>query len=354
MRPPRLVLLAAVSSLLLGLASGCSSDDSLVVYTDRDRTYLQPVLDKFAKLNKVTLDVRYGKPAELIDTVGKHSAKDTPAVYFAQDAASLNAVAKQGRFETLADSVRGRVPATFQPADKQWLGVAGREVVFTYNVNRIPVRYLPKTLADVNKPLFHGGVGIVPTEPMFVSLVSAMLVQRGEPATAQFLAAMKANGTQQRPDAKLLVDDVNVHHNIYAGLTTQYPVYRKTLDNGAVIDLQPARIVAFPAGDPGALMTVSGVGVIKHDGDNPLGVKLAEYLVGDSAQQYFAKTFEYPLLPTVAPDKAMPIMTSPKVDIEYLGSNDKAKSMIAAAGLLNLLTTTDALPGPRAPKPRKP
>ena len=60
-------------------------------------------------------------------------------------------------------------------------------------------------------------------------------------------------------------------------------------------------------GDPGGLINVSGVGVLKS-APNPEGAQaFAAYLVGESAQKYFAQeTAEYPLVAGVAPSAEMP------------------------------------------------
>lgn len=91
-------------------------------------------------------------------------------------------------------------------------------------------------------------------------------------------------------------------------------------------------------GDPGGLINVSGVGVLKS-APNPEGAQaFAAYLVGESAQKYFAQeTAEYPLVAGVAPSAEMPPLGDlqpPEVDLSQLDDIEATQELLAQTGLL--------------------
>ena len=91
-------------------------------------------------------------------------------------------------------------------------------------------------------------------------------------------------------------------------------------------------------GDPGGLVNVAGVGVLKS-APNPEGAQaFAAYLVGESAQQYFAEeTTEYPLAAGVAPSAAMPPLSDlqpPAVDLSQLDDIEATQELLVETGLL--------------------
>ena len=63
--------LAAIGILAAGLMAGCggsgsSSDNrSLTIYSGREEEIVQPLFETFEKQTGITLDVRWGKSAEL-------------------------------------------------------------------------------------------------------------------------------------------------------------------------------------------------------------------------------------------------------------------------------------------------
>ncbi len=76
-------------------------------------------------------------------------------------------------------------------------------------------------------------------------------------------------------------------------------------------------------GDPGSLVNVAGVGVLKTADDAEAATKFVDYLLSEDGQRYFSdKTFEYPLVEGVAPPKeTRPLadVHGPDIDLGELG-----------------------------------
>ena len=89
---------------------------------------------------------------------------------------------------------------------------------------------------------------------------------------------------------------------------------------------------------PGDIDQPAGVGILKT-AHNPAGAqKFASYLVGTSAQEYFAtETDEYPLIAGVAANDGMPPLSElnpPAVDLSELDDLEATQEMLVKTGLL--------------------
>jgi len=103
-------------------------------------------------------------------------------------------------------------------------------------------------------------------------------------------------------------------------------------------DAVKARNQFLAPGDPGGLVNVAGVGVLKSAKDSKAALELVRYLVGTKAQKYFAeKTYEYPLIAGVSPAAGLPALASlqpPAIDLSDLDSIETTQELLAKVGLL--------------------
>ena len=118
----------------------------------------------------------------------------TPAdVYFTENSPELVLLDRKGLFAKTDAATLQSVPARFNPADGNWVGVLARENVLVYNTAKIQPQQLPASLLDLAKPEWKGKVGVAPSDADFLPLVSAVLALHGEAATLQWLKGLKAN-----------------------------------------------------------------------------------------------------------------------------------------------------------------
>jgi iron(III) transport system substrate-binding protein len=92
------------------------------------------------------------------------------------------------------------------------------------------------------------------------------------------------------------------------------------------------------AGDPGGLVNVAGMGVLKATDDPGAANALVDYLSGPKGQQYFTdKTFEYPLAEGTQPNATLPPFSDlepPALDLSDLDSLAETQKLLADVGLL--------------------
>ena len=87
---------------------------SLVVYSGRSESLVQPIIDQFAAASGIEVEVKYGKTAEMA-AVLMEEGKNSPAdVFWAQDPGGAGAVAEAGMFAELPADTLAKVDSGFQ------------------------------------------------------------------------------------------------------------------------------------------------------------------------------------------------------------------------------------------------
>lgn len=72
-----------------------------------------------------------------------------------------------------------------------------------------------------------------------------------------------------------------------------------------------AKIAFTKPGDPGSLVNVAGIGVLKSAGDDAQSATFVEWLLAPETQRWFVtNTYEYPLVPNVPVADGLPPLTS--------------------------------------------
>ena len=167
-------------------------------------------------------------------------------------------------------------------------------------------------------------------------LVAASVALKGRPATLAWLKGLKAN-------AAVFDDDEGVvaaveRGSVPAGVINNYYYYRARAEQGA--DKTRSQIHHFANGDLGALLNVSGAGVLKSSKNQAAAQRFLAFLVSKPIQQMIASSdidFEYPLAQGVSPNPALQPMDKlqpPDVTIAQLGDDRDAPVLLRQAGLL--------------------
>jgi iron(III) transport system substrate-binding protein len=340
MRTPRPGAFAAAALVAVALTA-CSApnepgDKQITVYSGRQEALVKPILEKFQQASGVKVEIRYGDSAAMAAQLLEEGAKTPANVFLSQDAGALGAVSKEGLLAALPAATLAKVPTTYQARNGQWVGVTGRSRVLVYNSDQVPKADLPKSVFELTDPKWNGKIGVAPTNASFQAFVTALRVQHGDARARQFLTDLKANGAQIRPNNVVIVQEVN-QGALAAGLVNHYYVFGQAKEAGVGLDGIKAQLYFFPDGDTGALVNVSGVGVMTNAATDPDTLALVDYLLGAEAQQYFAEvTSEYPLVSGVSTAAGLPPLTdleAPAIDLNDLDTLQATIQMIKEVGL---------------------
>jgi iron(III) transport system substrate-binding protein len=264
----------------------------LTIYSGRNENLVGPLIEQFRTETGIDVQVRYGDTAEMAATILEEGNNSPADLFFAQDAGALGALAKEGRFIELSDTLLEKVDPRFRSPENLWVGVSGRARVLIYNTTELSEADLPASVYDLTDEKWRGRVGWAPSNGSFQSFVTAMRAIDGEEAARNWLEGMVANDTHVYPNNNAIVTAVGAGE-ISVGLVNHYYLYQFLKEQG---DSFAARNYYFPAGDVGAMINVAGVGILQTSTNHEAAEQFVEFLLSNEAQQYFAtQTNEYPL-----------------------------------------------------------
>lgn len=326
--PLALAIVASVSLASCASPQANQSTDSITIYSGRSEELISDLLDTFTQETGIEVQVRYGDSAELAAQILEEGQNVRADVFFSQDAGALGALGNEGVLKQIPSETLDLVPAEYRSARGEWVGVSGRGRVMAYNPEKVST--IPTTYMDLTNSQWKGRIGIAPSNASFQAFVTAIRVLDGDEAASEFLAGIKQNAVLFEKNSQILqaVEDGVID----LGLINHYYWFELAQETG-VTDMS-SEVAWFKAGDPGNLINVAGVGILS---DNKSAFEFANWLLGQSAQQYFVeKTAEYSLI-GIAPMYGIKPITeiqAPEFDLSDLATLSVTLELIRKAGLL--------------------
>lgn len=316
------------------LTQMASAQEILTVYSGRSKDLVEPIFNRFSEKYGVQLKVRYGNTAQLAATLLEEGSRSPADVFFAQDAGALGAVASEGLFVTLPDSLLDRVETRFRAGAGNWIGITGRARVIAYSTERLSPEDLPASILEFTDPKWRGRIGWPPTNASFQAFVTGMRVALGDQATEAWLKGILANEPKVYPKNTPIIDAI-AKGEIDVGFVNHYYLYRFKAERGPDF---PVENYHLPGGDIGAMINVAGVGVLKSSRNKELALKLVEFLTSEEGQTYFAEaTYEYPLVKGVSANAALqPLeeIATPNIDLSDLSDLENTLRLLQKVGVL--------------------
>ncbi len=277
---------------------GTAHAETLTLYSGRSKSLVDPIIQQFEKETGIEVKVSYANTTQLAAKLRTEGKKSPASLFWAQDAGALGAVSKEGLFTKLPESILAKVPKTFRHADGLWVATSGRARVLAYSPERVKMEQLPESVFDLTQPMWKDKVGWAPLNASFQAFVTAMRAQVGEERTEKWLRDMRANGTKAYPKNTPIIEALDAGE-IDLGLPNHYYLFRFKKGNSNF----PVEQTFFKANDPGNLVNVAGIGLLKSSDNQETALKFIEYLLSAKAQQYFvSEVFEYPVTESVIPN----------------------------------------------------
>jgi iron(III) transport system substrate-binding protein len=206
-------------------------------------------------------------------------------------------VEEAGLLEKLPQATLDAVDADYRDPAGTWVGVSGRARVVAYSTERVKASELPSSIFDFTDPRWKGRIGFPPPNASFQAFISGMRLAVGDERTKQWLEDIKKN------EPALLENNIQTEEAIAAGeidvgFVNHYYVFELRAERPDF----PVANHFLEDGDPGTLVNVSGVGILKSTDREGPAQQLVDYLLSEQGQRYFpAETSEYPLVDGVAP-----------------------------------------------------
>ncbi len=336
MRSPLLAVLpiaiaATVSLSACGSDSSGADDEPLVVYVGRDEALVAPLIENFTDATGIEVEARYAGTPELAATLLEEGDRTPADVFLSQDAGALGALADEDLLLQLPEQLTSTVLPELTSTDGSWIGVTGRARVIVFDGDELDAADVPGSVKELTAPAWKGRVGFAPTNASFQSFVTGFRVADGDEAATDWLEGMADNDFTAYEKNGLVLDAVD-EGSLDLGLINHYYWYQKAAEVGA--ENMRAQLKFADAGDPGALVNVTGAGILS---DHPDALAFLEYLVSKEGQAYFVEnTFEYPLVEGIPAPEGLPALTDlrgPDIDLADLADLETTVRMIDQAGL---------------------
>jgi iron(III) transport system substrate-binding protein len=329
------------AALVFGLVlvtAGCGDDAGdgpvLTLYNAQHADLMKAMTDGFTKETGIRVEFRQGSDFDLANQIAQEGDASPADVFATENSPAMSLVDSKGGFAKLDDATVAQVPAEYVPSSRNWTGFAARETVLIYNTDALTEADLPKSIMDLSQPTWRDRIGVAAAGADFQAIVSAVLDVKGEAATAQWLAALKTN-------AKIYENNIAVMKavnsgEIDAGVIYHYYWYKDQAESGA--SSAKTKLKFFGNQDPGAFISVSGIGVVKASDEQKNAQRLVEYITSKAGQQIMADgdALEYTIASGVAANpKLTPLadLDAPKIDIAKL-NGPKVVELMQNAGLL--------------------
>lgn len=320
-----------------GETSAPAEAGSFTLYSGRDEDLVQPLIDQFEEETGIEVEVRYGNTAEL-GALLLEEGEATPAdVFLSQDAGALGALSAAELFTTLPEEITGTVPAGFTSTDGSWVGVTGRARVVVYDGEQYTEEQLPDEIDEYvdGDDDFTGTIGVAPTNASFQSFITAYRVMESEADAEQWLTDLQAANLEIFDGNGAILTAVN-EGVVDTGLINHYYWFAQAAEVGA--ENMRAQLKFLEPGDPGAIVNVTGAGLLAGSADNAAALEFIEYLVSEAGQTYFVEqTFEYPLVEGIDAPEGLPALESlvtPELDLSDLDDLSTTQELLARVGLI--------------------
>ncbi len=299
-----LVAVAIVSLLGSIAAQSAIAADEVNLYSARKEKLIKPLLDQFTNETGIKVNLVTGKADALLKRL-QMEGKNSPAdLLITTDAGRLYrakaAGVTQGFKSTLLES---EIPASFRDPEGHWYGLTLRSRPILYVKGKVNPAELStyEALAD---PKWKHRICIRSSSNIYnQSLIASMILSSDVATTEKWATAFvknfarppKGGDRDQIKAAAAGQCDIAIANTYYlAGMLT-------SKDAGQRAAAEKMAVFWPNQNSRGAHVNVSGIALTKAAKNRANAIKLAEYLIGEDAQRWYAeKNGEYPVRAGVA------------------------------------------------------
>ncbi|MDH6143491.1 MULTISPECIES: iron ABC transporter substrate-binding protein [Kitasatospora] len=307
---------------------------SITVYSGQHEQTTKALADDFQKRTGVKVNLRSGDEAELANQILQEGSASPADVFYAENPPALTILEEKGLLTKVADDTLKAVPAADSSPKGDWVGVSARTAAFDAATGTAADSAPPTSVLDLAKPEWKGRLGIAPSETDFAPIVSRVLKSQGADAAKKWLQGLKANAKvyDSNEDLSAAINSGEVQ----GGVVDHYYWYRLR-DEKTPAGTKSA-LHYFAKGDAGALVDVSGAGVLASSKHQPAAQAFLAYLASTPAQTLIAnsQSYEYPLVAGVKSKENLPPLDSigTMANVADLGDGKEALQLLQDAGLL--------------------
>jgi iron(III) transport system substrate-binding protein len=301
----RLAIALLSSASVLGLAAPAFAQSTEVnIYSYREQSLLQPLLDKFTAETGITANVLYAGDG-LLERVAAEGELSPVDVVLTVDIGNLVGAEEKGLTQPITTpELDERVPAAFRDDDDNWTALSLRARVFYVSKERVDATAL--TYDDIAGPEWKGRICTRPGDHAYnIGLIAQRIAEHGLDETRTWLTAVRDNlayapsGGDREGVKNILAGtcDLSITNTYYMGVMLNNDAEPEQKEWAA-----SARIIYPDAEGEGTQVNVAGGFIAKHAPNVENANALIAFLLSDEAQKIYADTnYEFPVVPSVSP-----------------------------------------------------
>ena len=316
---------------ILALTLQAGQAEEVNVYSGRKEALIKPLFDEFTEQTGIRVNLVTGKADALITRLELEGENSPADLLLTVDAGRLYRAKEQGLLQAITSTELNRaVPENYRDPQGYWYGLSIRARVIVRSKAKIEPAQLSSYEA-LTDPVWKKQLCVRSSSNIYnQSLVASMLAHHGLEKTESWIRGLVGNfardpkGGDRDQIKAVAAGQCNV-----ALINTYY--LAGMLDSDIDSEVAAANKVALfwpnQAGR-GAHVNVSGAGVTRSAGHKAAAVRLLEYLVSISAQEWYGKTnHEFPVREGIAGDRVLQSWGAFKADslnLAVLGENNQA------------------------------
>ena len=296
---PRLAFTLLASAALAGPVFAQSGEVN--IYSYREQSLLQPLLDRFHAETGITVNVLYAGDG-LLERVAAEGELSPADVVLTVDIGNLVGAEEQGLTQPITTpELVERVPAAFRDDDGNWTALSLRSRVFYVSKDRVDATAL--TYDDLASEEWKGRICTRSGNHAYnIGLIAHYIAVNGEDAAREWLGKVRDNLAvaptgNDRVQVKNILEgtcDLAITNTYYMGamLNNDAEPEQKDWANSA-------RIIYPNAETDGTQVNVAGGFIAKHAPNAENANALIAFLLSDEAQSIYADTnYEFPVVPS--------------------------------------------------------
>jgi iron(III) transport system substrate-binding protein len=337
------LLAAATLAATLGLtacgestleATGDLDAEKLTIYSAQHENLTEAWGKAFQEETGIEVQVRYGNDSSMGAQIVQEGTGSPADVFLTENSPAMTTVEQAGLLAPVDAATFAQVGQQFVPSSRDWVGIAARSTVLVYNPSKIAEADLPASLMDLADPEYAGQWGAAAGGADFQAIVSAVLAEKGEQATADWLAALKSN-------AKVYQNNIATMKAVNAGQSAMGVIYHYYWYRDQALSKSSSgntKLHYFKNQDPGAFVSLSGAGVLKSSKRAADAQKFLAFVTGPKGQELLRTTDvkEYAVGTGAQSDPALPPLAdlqAPDID-PFTLNGPKVIDLMTKAGLL--------------------
>lgn len=309
------ILLLLATVLILATLSGCGAtsatsetarDKELVVYSARNETFVEALLEKFEADTGIEVRVLHAGDA-VVNRISEEKNNVQADVFISNDVGAMEHLRLEDLLTSVDPDGLDGIDANYRAEDQSWFALSARTRVLMYNKDLITEEEMPKSIEDLKNPEWEGRFAITRGgNGGMIGHVSALRYEWGDDKTLEWLTAVKDNAgsiMQGHGDIRRAVGsgefEFGLVNNYYFHQQLQEP------DNNNVGVIYPDQ----EAGEMGAVINAAGVAFINNAPNEESALKFAEWVLQPENQREFSyASLEVPINPDIeAVSEALPI-----------------------------------------------